>query len=77
MHAPGFAVFLDIQGKRIPAGFRAPSTEKPVMIALRLRELGWDPYRVTFDALAGAWVAHAFGHRVTRVLPAGGRNRQP
>lgn len=35
----------------------APSTEKPVLIALRLRERGWSPYKVSFAACASAWIA--------------------
>jgi hypothetical protein len=41
-----FRVLVDVRGHRIEAGFHAPSTEKPVLFALRLREEGWDPYRV-------------------------------
>jgi hypothetical protein len=57
MRERGFRVLVDVRGDRIEAGFHAPSTEKPVLIALRLREEGWDPYRVHFDALLGAWIA--------------------
>jgi hypothetical protein len=57
MRERGFRVLVDVRGHRIEAGFRVPSTEKPVLIALRLREEGWDPYRVHFDALLGAWIA--------------------
>jgi hypothetical protein len=53
----GFRVLVDVRGHRIEADFHAPSTEKPVLIALSLREQGWDPYRVHFDALLGAWIA--------------------
>jgi hypothetical protein len=53
----GFPVMIEVSGTRIEAGFRAPSTEKPVLIALQLRERGWNPYRVSFDPHAGAWVA--------------------
>jgi hypothetical protein len=37
-----FRVLVDVRGHRIEAGFHAPS----VLFALRLREEGWDPYRV-------------------------------
>jgi hypothetical protein len=57
MRQRGFRVLVDVRGHRIEAGFHAPSTEKPVLIALRLREEGWDPYRVHFDAVLGAWIA--------------------
>jgi hypothetical protein len=57
----GFPVMIDVSGTRIDAGFRSPSTEKPVLIALQLRERGWDPYKVSFDPYAGAWVASVLG----------------
>jgi hypothetical protein len=57
MRVRGSPVFIEIQGDRIEAGFRAPSTEKPVLIALRLRELGWDSYTIFVDPHAGAWIA--------------------
>jgi hypothetical protein len=57
MRTRGFPVMVDVSGTRIEAEFRAPSTEKPVLIALQLRDRGWDPYKVSFDPHAGAWVA--------------------
>jgi hypothetical protein len=57
MRTSGFPVMIDLNGNRFDAGFRAPSTEKPVLIALQLRDRGWDPYRVSFDPHAGTWVA--------------------
>jgi hypothetical protein len=60
MRERGFPVMIDVSGTRIEAGFRAPPREKPVMIALRLRDRGWDPYKVSFDAKAGIWVAAVF-----------------
>jgi|RhiMetdeSRZDD1v2_1073273.scaffolds.fasta_scaffold2775000_1 hypothetical protein len=61
MRTRGFPVMIDVSGTRIDSGFRAPSTEKPVLIALQLRERGWDPYKVSFDPYAGAWVANVLG----------------
>jgi hypothetical protein len=60
MRTRGFPVMIEVEGARIDAGFRAPSTEKPVLIALLLRDRGWDPYRVAFDPHSGAWIARAF-----------------
>jgi hypothetical protein len=48
---------IDLGGSRVNAGFHAPSTEKPVLVALKLRDFGWNPYKVFFDPHAGAWVA--------------------
>jgi hypothetical protein len=57
MHTQGFPVMIDVSGTRIDAGFRARSTERPVLIALQLRDRGWNPCNVSFDPHAGAWVA--------------------
>jgi hypothetical protein len=61
MRHRGFPIIIEANGSRIEAGFKAPSTEKPLLIALELRERGWDPYRVSFDPYAGAWVALVLG----------------
>jgi hypothetical protein len=60
MRTRGFPVLVEVAGDRTNAGFCAPLTEKPVFIALRLRELGWDPYRVSFDPCASAWIGLSF-----------------
>jgi hypothetical protein len=62
MSGHGFRVLVDVGGLRMEAGFRAPSTEKPVLIAVRLRDDGWDPYNVRFDPLLGAWIAFALNN---------------
>jgi hypothetical protein len=61
MHTRGFPFMIDVSGTRIDAGFRAPSTERPVLIALQLRDRGWNPCKVSFDPYAGAWVAFILG----------------
>jgi hypothetical protein len=61
MRTQGFPVVVDLRGVRINAGFRAPSTEKPVLVAVQLRDQGWKPYKISFDPLAGAWVALVMG----------------
>jgi hypothetical protein len=57
----GFPIFIESNGSRVDAGIKAASTEKPVLIALKLRERGWDPYKVSFDPYAGAWIASVLG----------------
>ena len=61
MHTRGFPVMIDASGTRIDAGFRAASTERPLLIALQLRDRGWNPRKVSFDPYAGAWVAFVLG----------------
>ena len=53
-----FAVVVDERGNRAKVGFSAPASEKPAAIASKLRDLGWDPYRVVFDPRAEAWIAY-------------------
>jgi hypothetical protein len=70
MRTRGFPVLVDVSGRRVATGLRAAATEKPVMVALRLRERGWDPYKVSFDSAGGAWIALAFDSK-DRKLRAG------
>ena len=42
---------------RYPAGVRAPSRAEPAEVSLALRERGWTPYRIWFDASESAWIA--------------------
>jgi hypothetical protein len=56
----GLPVLIDVNGRRVPTGLRAPATEQPVVVALRLRDRGWDPYKVSFDQDGDAWIASVF-----------------
>jgi hypothetical protein len=51
-----FPILVDLNGRRIATGLKASAAEQPVAVALRLRDRGWDPYRVSFDSQAGAWL---------------------
>jgi hypothetical protein len=42
---------------RLPAGINAPSRAEPAEVSLALRDKGWMPYRIWFDAAEEAWVA--------------------
>ena len=46
--------------RRHPAGIDVPSRAEPAEVSLALRDKGWSPYRVWFDAKADAWVAAVF-----------------
>ena len=52
-----FPVLVDSDGDRVRAGFSARSTEQPAVVALKLRERGWYPYKVSFDSTANVWIA--------------------
>jgi hypothetical protein len=52
-----FPVLVETAKGRTRAGFSAPPGEEPVQIALRLREKGWNAYRIRLDTEAGAWIA--------------------
>jgi hypothetical protein len=66
MRARVFPVFVEENGQRIPTGLRALRTEEPAIVALRLRERGWDPYKVSFDREALIWVACVFEKTLPR-----------
>ena len=50
-------VLIDTDQQRLPAGIDVPSRSEPAEVSLALRERGWSPYRIWFDARVGAWVA--------------------
>jgi hypothetical protein len=51
-----YPVLIESAGARKRAGFNAPAGEQPFRITMKLRERGWNPYRVRFDAGEGAWI---------------------
>ena len=50
-------VLIEVDRQRLPAGFKAPSRAEPAEVSLALRDRGWSPYRIWFDARVDAWVA--------------------
>jgi hypothetical protein len=50
-------VLVETSLRRTPTGVCAAQTDEPADVALRLREKGWQPYRVRLDEAAGAWIA--------------------
>ena len=58
-----FPIIVQVDDARIDTRLRALSNEKPVVVALRLRDRGWDPYKVSFDPKTGEWIAQAFERR--------------
>ena len=52
-----FPVLVESFRHRSPSGVFACDSDEPCVVALRLREKGFHPYRVVLDESAGAWVA--------------------
>jgi hypothetical protein len=52
-----FPVLVDKGSRRMRAGMRAGASEEPAIVALKLRDKGFDAYRICFDAEAKAWIA--------------------
>jgi hypothetical protein len=50
-------VLIETGLERFPAGINASSKADPADVSLALRDEGWSPYRIWFDARADAWVA--------------------
>jgi hypothetical protein len=50
-------VLVDKGTRRVRAGLSAGASEEPALVALKLREKGFDAYRIHFDPEARAWVA--------------------
>ncbi len=51
-------VLVETYQGRYPTGLSASDRAKPYEVALALREKGWAPYRVRFDAEEAVWVAN-------------------
>jgi len=52
-----FPVLVDKGIRRLRSGLSADPGEEPAIVALKLRDKGFDAYRIRFDAEAKAWVA--------------------
>jgi hypothetical protein len=57
MRKQRFPVLVESSAHRTPTGVQAAINDEPAIVALRLREKGWHPYRVRLDETAGAWIA--------------------
>ena len=52
-----FPILVEASSQRTPTGVFAAPDDEPAVVALKLREKGWHPYRVRVDETAGAWIA--------------------
>jgi hypothetical protein len=52
-----FPILVEASSHRTPTGVFAAPNDEPAVVALKLREKGWHPYRVHVDENAEAWVA--------------------
>jgi hypothetical protein len=50
-------VFIDTVKGRVSAGFTVPETDDAADVSVKLRERGWEPYRVRLEPEQHAWVA--------------------
>ena len=57
MSGRGCPVLIEMDLQRLPAGISVPSKAEPVEVSLALRDRGWTPYRIWFDAGQRAWIA--------------------
>ena len=52
-----FPILVETSAQRTPTGVFAGSEDEPAAVALKLREKGYQPYRVRLDETAGVWIA--------------------
>jgi hypothetical protein len=50
-------VLIEMDLQRLPAGINVPSRAEPAEVSFALRDRGWTPYRIWFDASERAWIA--------------------
>jgi len=53
-------VLVEFGGQVMKADTFASDSEEPAQISMRLRDLGWSPYRVRFDTHQAAWIVSSF-----------------
>ena len=59
----GCPVLIELGLDRYPAGIKASSKADPAEVSLALREEGWSPYRIKFDAGENMWIASVIYRR--------------
>jgi hypothetical protein len=52
-----FPILVEASSQRTRTGVFAAADDEPAVVALKLREKGWHPYRVRLDETAEAWIA--------------------
>jgi hypothetical protein len=52
-------ILVEADGKVSRSELFAPPHEPPEQITLKIREMGWKPYRARFDAAQTAWIVSA------------------
>ena len=52
-----FPILVETSSQPTRTGVFAASDDEPAVVALKLREKGWHPYRVRLDETAAAWIA--------------------
>ena len=51
-----YTVLIETPAGRVPAKLTVPATADAVEVAMKLREKGWEPYRLRLEAEQSAWV---------------------
>ena len=49
-------VMIELEGKLIKSRIFACEAEQPAEVSIKIREMGWLPYRVRFDEGQPAWI---------------------
>jgi len=53
-------VLIEVGAQTIKTPIVAPENGEPAQISLKVRDQGWAPYRVRFDASQAAWIVSTF-----------------
>jgi len=69
MRQPRYPVFVITGQRRVRVGFSAPANEESAQIALKLRDKGWDAYRLRFEAETDAWIASVIDWKRKHAVP--------
>jgi hypothetical protein len=53
-------VLVEFDGEFIKSEVVASDAEEPARVSMRVRDMGWTPYRVRFDESQSAWIVSTF-----------------
>ena len=56
-------ILIEADGRTAPSALFASAADLPSDVTIRIREVGWQPYRARFDETQIAWIVSAIDRR--------------
>jgi hypothetical protein len=58
-----YPVMVEVDGRAVKSPIVASVAEAPAQVSMRVRQEGWEPYRVRFDESQAAWIVSSLASR--------------